>query len=177
VSAPLTPTPMEWDTIKNPKVRAAMAKAEAARMAEEAAAIESRARQEYISSNTLYFDFPYNFCKDENFAKVLRFKDGKDDYLNKFRFMPEIKVYYCKNTKQFREWAKSEENANVLKLPLFVIKNIDEFRHKRKTKYRESYEIKFIMSKLNLSFNDAIAHLKRIGYFYDGVNKKWYKQY
>ena len=174
--------------IKNPKVREAKAKAEqlaaqkAARdAAEKAAAEKEKKRLEYDNAKIIYFDFPHSFKKD--YLKTLKdpsFDDCEKER-NKFTYYPELKIWFCRNTAYFRKWAaefaKNSDTYEVASLALYVIKNIDDFRHKRDTNHRAEYNIKSIMSKLNLPFNETVNYIKKLGYYFDGEKKLWYKQY
>jgi hypothetical protein len=141
--------------------------------------MQQELKEEYENSKIIYFDFPYNFA-NESMSILLKFKNpnfsGYEKESNRFTYYPELKIWFCRNTKYFKEWIKNEEIAK-LQLHMFVIKNIDDFRNKRESAYRAEYNIKNIMSKLNLPFNDTVTYIKRLGYYFDGTKKVWYKQY
>lgn len=159
------------------KIQLAAAQIKAAQ--EEADRVIADLKNEYENSKIIYFDFPYSFF-NESMSLLLKFKNPNfNDYekeSNRFTYYPELKIWFCRNTKYFKEWIKNEEIAK-LQLHMFVIKNIDDFRNKREAAYRAEYNIKNIMTKLNLPFNDTIAYIKRLGYYFDGNKKVWYKQY
>jgi hypothetical protein len=176
--------------IKNPKVRAAKANAEniarikaihdeAKRASAAHLTMQQELKEEYENSKIIYFDFPYNFTK-ESMSILLKFKNpnfsGYEKESNRFTYYPELKIWFCRNTKYFKEWIKNEEIAK-LQLHMFVIKNINNFRNKRESAYRAEYNIKSIMFKLNLPFNDTVTYIKRLGYYFDKNKKVWYKQY
>jgi ribosomal protein L17 len=169
--------------IKNPKVREAKARAErlaaqkaAKDAAEKAAAEKEKKRLEYDNAKIIYFDFPHSFNKD--YLKTLKdplFNDCEKER-NKFTYYPELKIWFCRNTAYFRKWV-AEHTYLPLSLNSYVIKNIDDFRHKRDTNHRAEYNIKSIMLKLNLPFNETVNYIKKLGYYFDGDKKLWYKQY
>lgn len=112
--------------------------------------VEKKRKKEVAKYNKLEcFDIPYEICQDHK------------QMISYTRWDKDLKIRYCKYI---------DSNKHIIEyFKKYIIYDIEDFINKRKTKHVEYKDIEY--SK------EAIADAKKNGLKFDGVKKKWYKQY
>jgi hypothetical protein len=122
-------------------------------------------KERLLEANRYYFDIPYQISNDKENYNYLK--------TNKCKWESTIKAWHCNG--------KPYNIENILDhFEEYHIKDIEDFKEKRNTKFKEYKDKNFIndiMKDLKLSFMDAVANAKDKNLKFDKESKLWYKQY
>jgi hypothetical protein len=117
--------------------------------------IEKARKKEIAKYNKVEcFDIPYEICQDHK------------QMISYTRWDKDLKIRYCKAMHCCNENAMHRVIEYFKK---YIIYDIEDFINKRKTKHVEYKNIEYS--------RESIAEAKRNGLKFDGILKKWYKQY